>query len=102
MSKSSENNRAVFNKVQKKLSKLEIKPKQNDIELILDYFNFDLNETIEAFRNLSANEILQDCRQSSTKNKQIHEQRRRTLTLKTSSNLIEPSPSKIDVSCKTK
>ncbi|CAF0733206.1 unnamed protein product [Adineta steineri] len=86
MSKSSENNRAVFNKVQKKLSKLEIKQNQNDIELILAHFDFDVNKTVEAFRNLSVNEILQDCRQSSTKNKQIHEQRRRTSAPKPSSN----------------
>jgi hypothetical protein len=98
MFKSSEDNRDVFNKVQNKLLKFNIKPKQNDIELILSYFNFDLNETVKAFKNESANEILQDWK-SSTKKKQTHKQQTITSTPKKSLNIIESS--KIDESCTT-
>jgi len=42
------------------LRKLSIEPKQNDIESILAHLEFDLNKTINAFRNETAKDILHE------------------------------------------
>ena len=99
MSKSSEkNNCDIFKEIENALLKLNIKSKQNDIELIFAHFNFDFNKTIETFENQSANDILQEWRTSRRK-KHIRGQTK-TSTPRKSLNIIEES--KIDLNRTTR
>ncbi|CAF1588390.1 unnamed protein product [Didymodactylos carnosus] len=64
----SQQSRKVFNRVREELRKLNIEEQQqNDIELILDHFQFDLNKTINAFKNGTASEILNEWKSLTTR-----------------------------------
>ena len=44
--------------VEEQLKKLNIKIEQNELEIVLSYFNFNQNKTIDSFKNGDANNIL--------------------------------------------
>ncbi|CAF4627152.1 unnamed protein product, partial [Rotaria sp. Silwood2] len=50
-------------------------PERNDLELVLVHFNFDIHQTVNAFKNDTAKEILNEWK-TSTRKKQIHEDTR--------------------------
>ena len=84
---SSEKNSKKFRKVQTELTKFDIRPERNDLELVLVHFNFDFHQTINAFKNDTAKEILNEWK-TSTRKKQVHEDTR-TSTPKKSLNTSE-------------
>ena len=50
----------IFKVVKNQLRKLNIKIEQNDIEIVLSYFNFDQDKTINSFKNDEAKNILSE------------------------------------------
>ncbi|CAF3060845.1 unnamed protein product [Rotaria sp. Silwood2] len=72
---SSEKNFKKFRKIQTELIKFDIRPERNDLELVLVHFNFDIHQTVNAFKNDTAKEILNEWK-TSTRKKQIHEDTR--------------------------
>jgi hypothetical protein len=50
----------IFKFVKNELRKLDIKTEQNEIEIVLSYFNFDQEKTINSFKNDEAKSILSE------------------------------------------
>ncbi|CAF3685807.1 unnamed protein product, partial [Rotaria socialis] len=64
----SEKDSKKFRKVQTELIKFDIIPERNDLELVLVHFNFDIHQTVNAFKNDTAKEILNGWKTSTQKN----------------------------------
>jgi len=63
----------IFKFVKNELRKLDIKIKQNEIEIVLSYFNFDQEKTINSFKNDEAKNIFSEWTiTKKKKNVQLH------------------------------
>ncbi|CAF3498219.1 unnamed protein product [Rotaria socialis] len=86
---SRQHNRDVFKSVQEELLKLGIEREQNDIELVLNSYNFDLNKTINAFKNGTTNDILCGWKLSSKKKNMQEQSKTSTPKKKDTANLTQ-------------